>query len=625
MSSRISPDAWVPRGVPSLEAAALEVVKSDANFLVVAGPGAGKTEMLAQRASFLLDTGICAPPYRILAISFKRDAAKNLRDRVSRRCGDERGRRFESYTFDAWAKSILDRFRLALPEDYRPTTDYVLDFRLADSAPLERRLLAIGESAGVALDRIRQANLENFYRKWIAGMPINLEAEARLGTALALSRALWHNVLFGGRRSVLDFQMIGSLAELILRTNPRLLSALRLSYRYVFLDEFQDTTGNQFNLLNTGFVGSSARVTAVGDTKQRIMIWAGAKRDVFEVFEETFNAGRRTLRTNYRSAPRLIAIQNHLIDEIDPDTDAGMIPPEGKPDGGECRLLTFTDDDAESAYLAELMNRWVHDDGVAPEDICVLVRARASAAADVLRLHLAPYAISARAQDALQNLLAEPLTGIVIDTLAVCCKPHAPEHWHALRNMVFELQGVDENSATTRKATRSLARFIATNRPTLEACNSAADLISWINGLLDFLGRSSFKLHHEQYLQSDFLNQTISDCAEALSEARRRCGTWSAALDDFLGLGYVPIMSIHKSKGLEYDSVILIGLEDYPFRGLSKKDGEEECAVFVAFSRAKQRVIITSVEERQGRAQSRTEVAKFFDVFARAGVEPEEF
>jgi superfamily I DNA/RNA helicase len=89
MSSRVSRDDWTPRGIPGLEAAALEVVKSDGNFLVVAGPGAGKTEMLAQRASFLLETGICASPYRILAISFKRDAAKNLRDRVSRRCGDE--------------------------------------------------------------------------------------------------------------------------------------------------------------------------------------------------------------------------------------------------------------------------------------------------------------------------------------------------------------------------------------------------------------------------------------------------------------------------------------------------------------------------------------------------------
>src|SRR5579862_1076125 len=112
MPRLIAADAWVPRGIAALEENALEVVRSTASYAVVAGPGAGKTELLAQRASFLLETGACPSPRRILAISFKRDAAKNLRDRVQRRSGPERARRFESYTFDAWAKSLLDRFRL---------------------------------------------------------------------------------------------------------------------------------------------------------------------------------------------------------------------------------------------------------------------------------------------------------------------------------------------------------------------------------------------------------------------------------------------------------------------------------------------------------------------------------
>jgi superfamily I DNA/RNA helicase len=624
VTSRIHPDDWIPRGIPGLEPTALEVVKSDRNFLAVAGPGAGKTEMLAQRASFLLETGICAPPYRILAISFKRDAAKNLKDRVGRRCGDEPSRRFESYTFAAWAKSILDRFRFALPEAYRPTSDYVLDFDFGRSARLEERLLGIAESVGVTQAQVRGLDLPEYYRTAIASIGIHPEIEARPGTRLALTRALWQNALFGGARSVLDFQMIGSLSELILRSNPRLLSAMRVSYRYVFLDEFQDTTANQFNLLNTAFAGSASRVTAVGDNKQRIMLWAGAKRDVFEVFEEAFYAERRTLRMNYRSAPRLIAIQNHLIEEIDPDADAAMTPPPNLPDGGECRLLSFEDDETESVYLSALIAGWIQEDGIAPEEICILVRAGAAAVTAVLRPQLAEYGVAARIQDALQDLLAEPLTSVVIDTISVCSKAHAPEQWHNLRNAVFELHGVDEDAVTTRRATRVLSEFIAAMRPMLEACNSVPDVIAWINTLLDFLGRSGFTLQYEPYVQADFLSRTIRECAEVVFEARIRCGTWAAALDDIIGVGYVPIMSIHKSKGLEFHSVILVGLEDWPFRGLSRRDGEEECTVFVAFSRAKQRVIITSVEQRQGRAQSHIEVARFFDVFARAGVEPEE-
>ena len=391
----------------------------------------------------------------------------------------------------------------------------------------------------------------------------------------------------------------------------------------MFLDEFQDTTRNQFNLLTTAFCGSEARLTAVGDNKQRIMLWAGAQADIFEAFQRTFGAKPCTLRINYRSAPRLIAIQNQLIEEIDPEADAAMEPPKDRQDGGEFRILTFKDDDIESSYIAELVNLWINNEGIAAEDICFLVRQRSDLFTAVLKPVLTKYGIALRVQDALQDLLSEPLTKVIVNALSVCCKSPAPTQWNELRETVFELQGLTEESARSRKAGQALSRFIAKMRRKVNACTTKEGLLGVIEELLDFLGKSSFRLRHERYLQDEFFRKTLDDCAVALVEARARRGSWSDAIDDFLGVGYVPIMSIHKSKGLEYNTIIFLGLEDYPFRGLSEKTGEEECNVFVAFSRAKQRVIITSVDERNGRAQTHTEVAKFFDVFARAGVEPE--
>jgi hypothetical protein len=113
---------------------------------------------------------------------------------------------------------------------------------------------------------------------------------------------------------------------------------------------------------------------------------------------------------------------------------------------------------------------------------------------------------------------------------------------------VFELHGVDEDAVTTRRATRVLSEFIEVTPPRLEACNSVPDVIAWINTLLDFLGRSGFTLQYEQYLQMDFLCRTIRKCAEVVFEARTRCATWPAVLDDIIGIGYVPIMSIHKAR-----------------------------------------------------------------------------
>lgn len=111
----IAPTLWTPAAGYTLEPNALRAATAlDRNALIVAGPGAGKTEMLAQRADFLLRTNTCPYPRRILAISFKTDAAMNLRSRVAERCGPELAARLDSYTFHAFAKRIIDQFRVVL-------------------------------------------------------------------------------------------------------------------------------------------------------------------------------------------------------------------------------------------------------------------------------------------------------------------------------------------------------------------------------------------------------------------------------------------------------------------------------------------------------------------------------
>ena len=103
--------------------------------------------------------------------------------------------------------------------------------------------------------------------------------------------------------------MLNRLAAYSLRCNPKVTAALRLTYAYVFLDEFQDTTASQWDLVRAAFLGSRTVLTAVGDSKQRIMVWAGAKTDVFEKFQEEFSAERADLVRNYRSVPELVRMQ----------------------------------------------------------------------------------------------------------------------------------------------------------------------------------------------------------------------------------------------------------------------------------------------------------------------------
>lgn len=197
----ISVDDWRPAEGLTLEPNALRAAKEEVHSLVLtAGPGAGKTEMLAQRADFLLRTGTCRYPKRILAISFKVDASKNLKDRVQHRCGSDLSSRFDSHTFHAFAKRIIDRFRPVLT----------------------------GRDA--------------------------LEAGYKIGSPKVTHKQI-------------EFADLVPLAIQILRQSKVARNAIIQTYSDVFLDEFQDCTDKQYELLKLVFQGKTIRLTAVGDTK----------------------------------------------------------------------------------------------------------------------------------------------------------------------------------------------------------------------------------------------------------------------------------------------------------------------------------------------------------------------
>jgi superfamily I DNA/RNA helicase len=313
MGRFVKPKDWQPAGGIILEDAAERVVTSAGSRSVIAGPGAGKTELLAQRALYLLQTGQCRPPQRILAISFKRDAAKNLKDRVAHRCSPEQAQRFDSYTFDAFSKSLVDRFLALTPSWCRPPNDYHILFPTRDDWDTFLRGLmppaGLGGMAGA--QALRREDIE----RW---GPLPLEFGKPADMAEWVTREWWRQSL-SGRRPGVSFPMIGRLAQAILDHNPDVLRALRLTYSHVFLDEFQDTTRPQYELTKLAFAGSDTVLTAVGDTKQRIMTWAGAEAEVFSWFERRFGAQREMLQTNHRSNKRIVQIINDLVTEIEPD------------------------------------------------------------------------------------------------------------------------------------------------------------------------------------------------------------------------------------------------------------------------------------------------------------------
>lgn len=625
MASRIDPDRWRPVGVEALEPAAELVVRSDAHRVVVAGPGAGKTELLAQRACFLLQTGTCRSPRRILAISFKRDAASNLRERVLVRCGTDLARRFDSFTFDAFAKGLLDRFHGVLPEQFRLPHGFEPSFDGGneDELRLFMRGVRVPPALGNAAD-LEAMKTDDFMRDYVLGSPLPENGWTPRNAGQWAAREFWRSRISTVRTARPTFPMIGRLAELILRINPALLAALRATYAYVFLDEFQDTTHVQYDLLATAFRNSDAIITAVGDNRQRIMGFAMALDDAFGRFAPDFAATTVRLQTNYRSAPELVAIQDVLMRLLDPLSAKPLAAPGRTVGSGRCDVFVFDDDAAEARYLARLIEYRKTRRGVHPRDICLLVKQKPQDYAVQLVSALNARGIKARDEGKHQDLLSEPLVLFLVAALRHTAMVRHGPSWDLVLQVARGTRGKDGNGEGTQRLEREVAAFRDRLRPRLRAIRSKVEIRRLLDEFMGFIGAAAFRQLHPQYRRGSFYEHTLNDLATALETSRARSDTWTAALSDFEGLEAIPIMTVHKSKGLEYDTVIFVGLEDYVFRNFNDtlKRQDEISAFFVAFSRAKERVVFTFSQSRRSRPQARTTIGELYRLLRNAGVVP---
>ena len=523
-------EQWSPADGLALEPNALVAAKEiGRNLALTAGPGAGKTEMLAQRADFLLRTGTCRYPPRILAISFKVDASQNLKARVRRRCGQELAARFDSHTFHAFAKRIIDRFRPVLTGKDALDPDY-----------------------SVGPHRIQ-------------------------------------------RRSITFDDMV-PLAVQIVASSQIARNAIRQTYSHVFLDEFQDCTNTQYELIKACFQGTGVRLTAVGDTKQRIMGWAGALEGIFESYAEDFDAHPLNLYQNFRSEPRLRRMQNAMVRVMDPP--AALDDDDLPGDEGEIEVLRFDNDADEAETIAGSVRDWIEDEGVNPSEIAVLVSKQQNLYCQKLRAALDAKGVPFRDEDATQNLASEPVASLIVDFLLVAAGQRQPGPFQRLLDLVVFGRGLDqENEYRARSRWNRLVATVKKRLATEEAdLADIDDLRTLVGELLDIVGRDAVVGLSSEYAQGDYLQQQIDATIDRAHSLLAADGDPTTALASFSGDRAVRIMSIHKSKGLEFETVVVLGVESQTFWG---DQDAERSAIFVGISRAQRRLYLTVCEERE--------------------------
>lgn len=530
--------SWEPDPSLTIDDNARFAITSKDNIAILAGPGAGKTELLAQRACYLLQTGIVPWPKRIMALVFKREAAVNLRERVRLRVGSDMALRFDCFTFHSFAKSLVERFRTVLPESERPVRGFGL---------------------------IPSNRSSNFPQ-------------------------------------TIYFDDVVPLSTKILKLCPELNRAFSMTYGHVFLDEFQDTRPDQYDLLKSIFSSSNAVVTAVGDTNQAIMNWADAMRGIFKEFLKDFSAQQVALNVNFRASKELQRMVNGYVYFANfnrlPQISS-QIP------SSSCEFIPTNEENEEAIMLSERIRKHLIDNNLSPHDVCVLVRGSASDYTKELQAQLQKRDLHSIDETSLQDELLEPLGLLITSSLRLFFDPFNHDAKYKLEELLFEVHAViDEDNDKTYRLIQGLSKTLKECRSRIQSSSGLQvdTLKELTKSVINYLNWGKIKSTWMRYADESFSSNTFNRIFASLEEKKGDVGSWLKALDILEGKNAVRIMTIHKCKGLEFHTVILLGLEDQAFWGFQNQRDDEIANIFVAISRAREVLWITYTGQRAWRS-----------------------
>ena len=465
----------------------------------------------------MLRTGTCPYPKRILAISFKKDASENLKARVSIRCGHQLASRFDSYTFHAFAKRLIDIFRTHL-----------------------RGTDTLDEDYTIGANRIS--------------------------------------------RTQITFNDMVPLANDIVGKCALAQNSIRETYSDVFLDEFQDCTQAQYSLVLNAFKGTSARIVAVGDTKQKIMGWAGALDGIFVNFVNDFQAQPLNLYQNFRSLDRIRRVQNRMVLDIDPPAAVPMAHISG-PDG-IVAYESFDDDNDEATWIGTAIEQW-RSDGVPLSEIAILCNTQPHLYAFKIMKELGGRGIAFRNEQEVQDLFSEPIFGLIVDFLVLLTAGAEPDAWQRFQQAV-EYGLIDDDGDA--KA-RGWSQFILEQKLTVQASENFDSVWKSVELMLQRMGMEGVRMMSHDYEDAQRVNDILAEVRTHLAECFGSVESFACALKALGKTEAVRILTIHKCKGLEFHSVIVQGVETETFFGLQDAT---QCAYFVAISRAKKRLVATT-------------------------------
>ena len=360
------------------------------------------------------------------------------------------------------------------------------------------------------------------------------------------------------------------------------------------MDEFQDCTDQQYELVKVAFQGTSIRLTAVGDTKQKIMGWAGALDGIFQTFAKDFSAVPLNMYRNFRSTPRLLRMQNEIIRVLGPASVMSDHQLAGEE--GEAFAWKFENAQEEAEYLADLIAGWIRNEKVPLSEIAVLVSKQLDLYANHLMAALDVRGIPYRNEQQMQDITVEPAARLIVDYLSCLCGQREPKAWIRLMNQLIPFAD-DEAQSSVRQ---NFQRFFKDQRKIVATAELLDEPFSgWWDSVCSFLkqiGMETLIALSPDYESHARLTEVVRDTKARIEELLVLTPDLPQALTRFSDDHAVRILTVHKSKGLEFDSAIIMAVENEIFFG---DQDANRCAFFVGVSRAKRRLVLTHAIERE--------------------------
>ncbi|MGD0908992.1 MAG: UvrD-helicase domain-containing protein [Candidatus Acidiferrales bacterium] len=592
--------------------------------LILAGAGTGKTRAITYRIAHLIEKGV--PGSAILAVTFTNKAAAQMKERV-RDLLVRKGLAFDDpwigtfHSFSAW---LLRREapRLGLPRDFKiyDADDQTAVVKLA----LEQlNIKDPGEKVRGLLERISFAKNHGLTPAQVAS-----DAARRndpLGITASKVYEAYEKIL--RKAGALDFDDLLLRAVQVLKEFPEARASWQNRFRYIHVDEYQDTNRVQYDLLRL-LVGESRNLCVVGDEDQSIYRWRGADIGNILRFDEDYPGARVVrLEENYRSTQKILDAAGGVV--ANNQRRLGKSLKSTRAAGTNLGFFEARDSKAEAEYVADRI-RLLHGDDPAVH-IAILYRTNSQSRAfeEALRargmryrmlggfsfyqraevkdaLAYARLAIFPDDDIALLRVINTPPRGIgktTVDSLSAIARSSDSSLWVAIGKM---LEGASAGRAIAPlKDFRTLIEDLQ-----LEFLTGApADLLQSIltrSGYLDMLAQRDSA---EDIARADNLRELVNamtegaERGETLTDFLDRAALVSDA-DNYDEDALITLMTLHSAKGLEFDHVFLTGMEEGIFpHSRSQNDNEEleeeRRLCYVGMTRAKETLTLTRAVYRR--------------------------